>query len=128
MSRIIEKIENVFLVALVGEYRGDIAKAPGLKEKATKIADISRYRLFHVVIPGRYFLLVSQGKESTDPRKIIITCFGKNEQAIESIINNLLAETGIKEIDAPLGEREALIKRAKELTAMGALPEWLRKK
>lgn len=124
-SRLVEKAGRLVLLALIGKYSGDITQTPGFEEKLKKLAETPLYRLFHGVVGGCYIQL-SQGKEITDPEKIIITCFGNEESQISSTIDNFLGETGIQEVSVP-DELQEVMARAKKLAAVGVTPEWMRK-
>lgn len=126
MSRVTEKAGRLVLVALFGKYEGDIAEAPGIKGRLTKLAQIPRYRLFHGEIPEGCYIMVSQGTEITNPKKVIITSFGKEEGEISQSIDRFLQETGIQEVDIPQNELRALLEKVKKLAAMGVVPEWMR--
>lgn len=123
-SRLIEKAGGLVLLVLIGKYSGDIAESPGFKERLTKLTEIPRYRLFHGVISGCY-IQISQGKEIINPKKVIITCIGKEESQIGSTIDDFLRETGIQEVNAP-GELREVMEKVKQLAAAGVIPEWMR--
>ena len=90
------------------------------------MAEISRYRLFHGEIGERCYLQISQGKGSTNPRKVIITCFGLERDKVISAIDVFLDKTGIEERDVSHEELTTFLETAKMLLRAGVLPEWLR--
>ena len=87
MSRIAERMDAVMVVLMFGKYEGDIAEASGIKGKLTKLAETSRYRLFHGGIPEKYYIMVSQGTELAGPKRVIITVLGKEENEINKSVN-----------------------------------------
>ena len=126
MSRVVERVGRLVLVALFGKYNGNIAEAPGIKGRLAKLAQIPRYQLFHGEISEKYYIMVSQGTEITNPRRVIITCFGREESEVNQLIYRFLNETGIQEVDIPQRKLRAFVQKVKKLAAEGMVPEWMR--
>jgi len=95
----------------------------GVESKLIKLAETTRYCLFHGRFPGCYFML-SQGSGTVDSERILITCFGKEESKVVSTVDKFLEEIGIQEVSA-FEELQEIIDRAKLLAASGAVPEWM---
>lgn len=124
MSRIVEKTMGFSQVVLICEYDGDIYETLGFKNELRQVADIPRYRLFAGRV-GRCLFMVSQGKGITDPKKVIISCFGPDEETVNKAIDIFLGRTGIKEKDVPEKELQLLSETAKKMADSGVVPEWM---